>query len=115
MVVKAISIIFGVIFIALGYWLLKDLSTSHISIITTIFQGWTGYFITYIGIHMIFSKILEKNKIISFIYYRILVLPVVGLMYFSTSVNIDYFFGHLFSPINAISSISKYISFPWKI
>lgn len=66
----------------MAYWLLKDLSFSGRNLFNNILQAWLGYFIAYIGVSFLLSKILKKSKILSFIYKKILVLPFIGFIYF---------------------------------
>jgi hypothetical protein len=81
-VAKIIGKIFGIIFIAMAYWLVKDLPFDGENIFNNILQGWLGYFIAYIGVGFLFSGIFEKSKILSFIYKKVLVLPFIGFIYF---------------------------------
>lgn len=74
--------IFGIIFITLAYWLLMVLSFSGQSLFDSIIQAWLGYFIAYFGVVFLCSEIIEKNKILSFIFSKILITPIIGLIYF---------------------------------
>ncbi|EOQ17199.1 MULTISPECIES: hypothetical protein [Bacillus cereus group] len=82
MVAKIIGKVFGIIFIAMAYWLVRDLSFSGENLLNNILQVWFGYFIAYIGIGLLFSGMLEKSKVFSFIYRKVLVLPFIGFIYF---------------------------------
>lgn len=66
----------------MAYWLVKDLSFDGENIFNNILQCWLGYFIAYIGVGFLFSGILEKSKILSFIYKKVLALPFIGFIYF---------------------------------
>lgn len=85
MVAKIISKIFGIFLIAMSYLLLKDLSLSD-NFLNIILQGWLGYFIAIIGIGFLFSELLEKNKVLSFIYNKILAIPAIGFIYFQYAI-----------------------------
>ncbi|MEY9865379.1 hypothetical protein ABIE66_000758 [Peribacillus sp. B2I2] len=80
--VKVIGKIIGLIFIGMGYLLVKDLSLSNGFIFNTILQGLIGYFLVITGVGFLFSEILEKNKLLSFIYNKILSIPAIVLIYF---------------------------------
>lgn len=82
MFLKNISKVLGIIFIAMGSLLLKNLSMSDNNIFNTILQIWLGYFIVYIGVGILFSGIIEKSKVLSFIYKKILSIPAIGFIYF---------------------------------
>ncbi|OAZ67430.1 hypothetical protein SRCM100169_01136 [Bacillus siamensis] len=79
---KIISKVSGIIFIAIAYWLVKGLSFNGANIYSNILLGWFVYFFTYFGIYFLISSILEKNNIFSFIYRKILILPIIGFLYF---------------------------------
>ncbi|WP_416655766.1 hypothetical protein [Bacillus amyloliquefaciens] len=79
---KIISKVSGIIFIAIAYWLVKGLSFNDANIYNNILLGWLVYFFTYFGIYFLISSILEKNNIFSFIYRKILILPIIGFLYF---------------------------------
>ncbi|MDJ1473917.1 hypothetical protein QBX67_00275 [Bacillus sp. LS15-K4] len=102
MVAKIIGKILGIIFIAMAYWLVKDLSFSGENLLNNILQVWLGYFIAYVGVGLLFSGILEKSKVFSFIYEKILVLPFSGLIYFryitAPILTAIMFLGIYFSP-----------------
>lgn len=66
----------------MAYWLVRDLSFSGENLLNNILQVWFGYFIAYIGIGLLFSGMLEKSKVFSFIYRKVLVLPFIGFIYF---------------------------------
>jgi len=82
MIVNVIGKIIGFIFLTIGFWLIKDLSILQNNFLTTVIQGWTGYILFYFGIVLLFSKLLQKNKIIEFIFGEILILPIIGFKYF---------------------------------
>lgn len=94
--------IFGIIFTAMAYWLLKDISFSGQNLFNNIFQAWLGYFIGYIGLSFLMSEVIEKNKILSFIYRKILFLPFIGFVYFKYIVapllTVIMFLGFYFLP-----------------
>lgn len=79
---KIIGKIIGIIFIAMAYWLVKDLSFSSGNLFNNILLGWLGYFISYIGVGLLLSEIIEKSRLISIIYKKVLVLPFIGFIYF---------------------------------
>ncbi|AIY78145.1 TPA: hypothetical protein ACLQU7_001317 [Bacillus tropicus] len=99
---KVIGKIVGIIFIAMGYLLVKDLSFSVDNILNIILQGWLGYFIAYIGVGFLVPGILEKSKVLSFVYNKILVLPAIGFIYFqyiiTPIITVIMFLGIYFLP-----------------
>ncbi len=102
MVKKVIGKFVGIIFIAMGYFLVKELSFSVDNIFNIILQGWLGYFIAYIGVGLLFFGILEKSKVLSFIYKKVLVLPAIGFIYFqyiiTPIITVIIFLGIYFLP-----------------
>lgn len=102
MAAKIVGKIFGIIFIAMAYWLVKDLSFSGENLLNNILQVWFGYFIAYIGMGLLFSGILEKSKVLSFIYKKVLVLPFIGFIYFqyiiTPIITVIMFLGIYFLP-----------------
>ncbi|MCY7758704.1 hypothetical protein [Bacillus inaquosorum] len=79
---KIISKVSGIIFIAIAYWLVKDLPFNEKNIYNNILLGWLVYFFAYFGVYFLLSPTLEKNYIFSFIYRKILFLPIIGFFYF---------------------------------
>lgn len=101
MVAKIIGKFFGIIFIVMAYWLVRDLSFSGENLLNNILQVWFGYFIAYIGIGLLFYGII-KSKVLSFIYKKVLVLPVIGFIYFqyiiTPIITVIIFLGIYFLP-----------------
>ncbi|MCI3146188.1 hypothetical protein C5137_07590 [Bacillus cereus] len=102
MVKKVIGKFVGIIFIAMGYFLVKELSFPVDNIFNIILQGWLGYFIAYIGVGLLFFGILEKSKVLSFIYKKVLVVPAIGFIYFqyiiTPIITVIMFLGIYFLP-----------------
>jgi hypothetical protein len=86
LVLKISGKLIGAIFLGMGYLLIEDISITADKIFIVILQGWLGYFIAIIGLGILLSEILEKNKILSFIYNQILVIPAIGFIYFQQLV-----------------------------
>ncbi|RHW36680.1 hypothetical protein D1B33_09775 [Lysinibacillus yapensis] len=97
-----IAKIIGIFFIFMGYLLVRNLSLSVDGIFNTILQGWLGYFLVITGVGILFSEILKKNKVLSFIYNKILVIPAIGFIYFQYTfapiLSIILFLGIYFLP-----------------
>lgn len=100
--VNIIGKILGIIFIVIAYGLVRDLSFSDPNIFNNILLGWLGYFIAFIGVGFLFSEIIEKNKVVSFIYKKVLVIPFLGFIYFQYVVapllTVIMFLGFYFLP-----------------
>lgn len=79
---KVIGKIVGVIFLAIGYWLLMDQSFKSQYFVGFLFHTWLVYFLIYIGVGLLLYEVIEKSKILSFIFKKILVFPVISLIYF---------------------------------
>lgn len=94
--------ILGIIFIVIAYGLVRDLSFSEHNIFNNILQGWLGYFIAFIGVGFLFFGIIEKNKVVSFIYKKVLVIPFLGFIYFQYLITpvltVIIFLGFYFLP-----------------
>lgn len=74
--------IIGIFFIAISYFLFQSISFSNDNLFIIMLMCWLIYYIAFFGIGLLFPIILEKNKILSFIYTRILSLPVIGFIYY---------------------------------
>lgn len=94
--------IIGIVFIAISYFLFQSISFSNDNLFLVIMTCWLSYFIAFFGLGFLFQIILEKYKIPSFIYNRILSLPVFGFIYFQYLVapilTIIMFLGIYFVP-----------------
>lgn len=74
--VQVISIIAGIIAILFGFWLFEMFQLSE-SLYEKILSFLLGYFAFYIGIYAIFNKIIEKYKVLSVVYNKILSIPII--------------------------------------
>lgn len=111
MVAKIIGKVFGIIFISMAYWLVRDLSFSDENLMNNILQVWFGYFIAYIGMGFLFYGIIKKSKVLSFIYKKVLVLPFIGFIYFqyiiTPIITVIIFLGIYFLPSMWILKLGK--------
>lgn len=80
--VKVIGKFIGLFFICIGYLLIKELSLSNGFIVNTILQGLLGYSLVIAGLGFLFYELVEKNKLLSFIYNKILAIPAFVLAYY---------------------------------
>ncbi|BCC10832.1 TPA: hypothetical protein ACLBZV_000943 [Bacillus cereus] len=103
--------IIGIIFIILAYWLVKGMTFTGNNIFSDILQGWTGYFLFYIGFGIIISKTLEKNKVVLFIYKNIFGVPFIAFIYFhymlAPVLTVMMFLGIYFLPSMLILTLGE--------
>ncbi|WP_223554648.1 hypothetical protein [Lysinibacillus sphaericus] len=83
---------FGVVFILLGIFTYKGINLQNGSLFENISLLWFTYVFIYFGIILLIPQWIEKYKILSFLFSKILILPIVILIYYQ----------YLFAPFMAI-------------